>query len=218
MANCPTCGDSFTSMGGMRSHHTQIHGESLTMVEVSCNYCENVCKKHESKLERSEKLFCSQECQSKHISENKERHPPTYSGEEHPQYNRKITNCNFCGEEILIQPHKLEDREKQFCNHNCRSSWQSKNVVGENHHQLKRGSQTYKGGWKRKRINAIISSLGRCEKCGMAENDHISKYGFSLHVHHKKPIRTFDSHNKANKQNNLQTLCVDCHVKEENKK
>lgn len=38
-ATCPTCGDTFASNRGMKSHHYQIHGESVAGFTKTCEWC-----------------------------------------------------------------------------------------------------------------------------------------------------------------------------------
>lgn len=44
-----------------------------------------------------------------------------------------------------------------------------------------------------------------CQNCGKLEENN------SHHIHHKKPIKLFDSIEEANKPSNLVTLCAKCH-------
>lgn len=51
-----------------------------------------------------------------------------------------------------------------------------------------------------------------CKNCGMTQQDHLSKWGSSLEVHHIVPFYQFTDHIKANRLSNLTTLCKSCHA------
>jgi len=93
MSECPSCDKTFQTDSGMKSHHTQVHNESLCMIEVGCANCNELFSAHEYKIERSDNLFCSQECQSEYKKDNEYLHPPTYEGKEHPQFDSTKINC-----------------------------------------------------------------------------------------------------------------------------
>jgi len=60
----------------------------------------------------------------------------------------------------------------------------------------------YGPNWKEIRDNCISSDGEQCVVCLKSEN---------LVVHHRKPLSAFDGHEKANRQENLATLCERCH-------
>jgi 5-methylcytosine-specific restriction endonuclease McrA len=215
--DCPTCGDDFTNKASMRSHHTQAHGKSLCQIKVECAWCDNLFEVHESKKERSERLFCSQDCQTKYQRDDDSWRPPVYEGEEHPQYDRIKVDCEQCGDEIGKTPWRLERYERQFCSINCRAEWQSENVVGKDHHQYKGHPDYYGENWWRKRREAIEESGHCCEECGITEEQHNESVGRGLDVHHIIPIAEFAKPEMANTLDNLRPLCTSCHHQIHNK-
>lgn len=199
----------------MRSHHTQIHGEYIANVEVNCSHCGKEFSVHEYKCERSDNLFCSKECQGNYYSDNNHI-PPQYSGKEHPQYDRIETSCDYCGKQLKVQPHIVEKNDKNFCNNDCRSSWQSENIVGENHHQFSDYDGYYGENWYEMRRKCMEEYDEKCNRCDVDREKHIENLGYDLSVHHKKRITTFDEAEDANYLDNLELLCKSCHINEHN--
>jgi len=147
-----------------------------------------------------------------------DKSPPKSSGDDHPQYKRVETECDFCGEKIEVQPYKLEKNKRTFCNNDCRSSWQSNNIVGENHHQYL-GSENYYGeNWHQMRRKCIEKYNSKCNRCDVNKKEHKKEYGCDLSVHHKIEIRKFDAPEDANYIENLELLCKKCHSEEHKKR
>jgi hypothetical protein len=60
----------------------------------------------------------------------------------------------------------------------------------------------------------------RCINCHIGMRESCDKFGFVLHTHHIRPVREFIAKGNYNMEHinavdNLQTLCVSCHIKEE---
>lgn len=69
----------------------------------------------------------------------------------------------------------------------------------------------YGKNWRKKR-EEVLENHGRyCERCRLTEAEHFEKYGVSLHIHHKTPLREFDDISEANRLKNLVPLCAECH-------
>jgi len=66
--------------------------------------------------------------------------------------------------------------------------------------------------YREQREKALERDSYRCQICGMSHEEHHEKYDRDLHVHHIKPLRTFESPKEANKLDNLMTLCASCHA------
>ena len=92
---CPTCHEEFNSLRGMRSHHTQVHGQSL--IEGKCEVCGKVFKRW-----TDSGRFCSLECAGKYFSQK-------YS-------KRKAVVCEACGETFSISPSRIRRR---YCSREC---------------------------------------------------------------------------------------------------
>jgi hypothetical protein len=71
----------------------------------------------------------------------------------------------------------------------------------------------YGWNWPQARQDALNRDRFRCQDCGIKQAEHTETHGTQLHVHHIKPIRSFDEPEAANFLDNLITLCEDCHRK-----
>lgn len=164
--------------------------------EFKCDYCGHVFLKNPYKVKRQNHKFCSDNCRNKWISENK-------------RVRIKI-ECANCGEEIERFPYELKKGNNLFCNKDCRASYLTKTMNGENNHNWRGGHDDYRGdNWLTQRRKALERDGYKCSKCG--KDGTIVK----LMVHHKIPFRYFDDYKKANRLNNLITLCNSCHSYEE---
>jgi 5-methylcytosine-specific restriction endonuclease McrA len=71
---------------------------------------------------------------------------------------------------------------------------------------IQRSEYKRRRGWDTK-LDQIARDQYRCRACGKGVTVKTS------HMHHIKPVSTFPSFEAANKNGNLQTLCVECHKK-----
>ncbi len=132
-AECPTCGDSFESERGVKSHHKQVHGESIAGVTVQCSNCGSEKSVFPKIAEDHDRHFCSTACKAEWQSEN-------VSGENHPSWEGGLqtVTCDNCGDEKDVKPH-VADRERQFCDQGCWGEWASDNLSGSNAHAWEGG-------------------------------------------------------------------------------
>ncbi len=83
---------------------------------------------------------------------------------------------------------------------------------GELHHRWKGGVDEYYGdNWAKQRRKALRRDNYECQRCGITQSEHRNQTDIGLDVHHKTPIRTFQSPEGANTLDNLVTLCRSCH-------
>ncbi|MES3161476.1 MAG: helix-turn-helix domain-containing protein [Halorubrum sp.] len=83
---------------------------------------------------------------------------------------------------------------------------------GEPHHRWKGGVDEYYGdNWAKQRRKALQRDDYECQRCGITQSEHRNRTDIGLDVHHKTPIRTFQSTDDANTLENLVTLCRSCH-------
>lgn len=84
--------------------------------------------------------------------------------------------------------------------------------TGKDHWLWNGGSVDHYGaGWEAGRKAALERDSNECRKCGMSNEQHLDEHGQSLHVHHIKPFKKFESELEANRVDNLLTLCHSCH-------
>lgn len=61
--DCPTCGQECSTENGMKNHHAKVHGESLALVKVECEWCGKAEKEHQSQLGLfGDNWYCQREC------------------------------------------------------------------------------------------------------------------------------------------------------------
>ncbi len=83
---------------------------------------------------------------------------------------------------------------------------------GELHHRWKGGVDEYYGdNWAEQRRKVLQRDNYECQRCGITQSEHRSQNDIGLDVHHRQPIRTFQSPENANTLDNLVTLCRSCH-------
>jgi len=80
----------------------------------------------------------------------------------------------------------------------------------------------YGANWERQRNKALDRDGHKCRRCGMSDKEHKERHGSGngLHVHHIRKITTYKEehespewYERANKLENLITLCNWCHKK-----
>ena len=119
---------------------------------------------------------------------------------------RAITTCQICG--IRFEYYIATRPNIKTCSNECLYKLQSKLMSGDKHPRWKGGMHPkWRGSnWKKVRLLALERDNNVCQDC-------LTKS--KLVVHHLKPYRKFNSWVKANKLENLITLCKSCHAKRE---
>ena len=74
------------------------------------------------------------------------------------------------------------------------------------------GRENYGSNWIEQRKRTLERDGYECRRCGITRSEHNEKYGMDLDVHHKQPIREYDTPEDANELSNLITLCRPCHT------
>lgn len=97
---CHTCGEKFRTLKGMRSHHTQKHGESLVLVTFNCRNCGLEVTRYGGNGVK----FCSQDCFFDHRRKNG---------------NKVLVACGYCGEGLNRFKSRVEKFNRQFCDEDC---------------------------------------------------------------------------------------------------
>lgn len=209
MPTCPTCGESSDTERGVRIHHTKSHGEPHPDTISTCPECDETFTAPPS----AEKTFCSPECA---------KTGRTYlTGDDHPRATEHVTlTCEHCGEDYTRQPSAAEG--SRFCTRVCQSAWQSENFSGDGwylagvtgpDHPKYTGNEDYYGeNWNEKRRERLEHDDYTCQACGMDHETHLAEFGTEHHVHHIRPIGSFEAPEAANTIDNLVTMCRRCHV------
>ena len=151
---CPSCDQSFKSVQGMRSHHTQIHGESLVEPDgPECPTCGDVLPS-EAGLKRHHKLVHGEslvdkpsgpECPTcgRDDFENargmkchhKMAHGESIAGIQ--------TECSWCGDDVRVLPENHRKSDRHFCKDtDCRERW-LRSRTGEDSASWEGGMETF---------------------------------------------------------------------------
>lgn len=198
---CPECGrDDFSSTQYMRIHHNRVHGGELRGHPAECHTCGTEFRARKYRIERSDRLYCSHECQHKGMT--------GLAGADHPNSTRVECECANCGKTLFRRKARLEKYNAQFCNNGCLGEYREDAYSGENSHRWKGGYERYYGAnWERQRRGARERDDYTCQVCGVTE----SELGKELSVHHIFPVRGFDDPEDANGLINLVSMCEPCH-------
>lgn len=166
------------------------------METVICEICKSNFKV--KKYRRNTARFCSSSCYGIHQSTSR-----LGIGRK-----RIIVQCDICGSDIEKQPSAV--KAHNFCGRQCFGLWRSSpKWCGENNPSWLGGNSDYRGpNWKEQRAKALERDSNTCQHCGI--------FDIGLHVHHIKPYHLFDSYLKANRMENLISLCPGCHSASDN--
>ena len=172
--------------------------------EKECAYCGSLCEIFDFDLEQRDhnRAYCSVECAYRWRSEN-------IRGENHPLYIDSEVACETCGNTFQKRPAKVDAHDKQFCSRSCHGKWLTENNTGENNPRWVGGHVEYGKKWYAARRKALERDNHTCQDCGK----HADELERNPHVHHIKPVRTFDNVDNAHELNNLVVLCGSCHPK-----
>jgi len=192
-------------------------------IEVACSQCDKTIDRWPYQVENNKNFFCSKECEAKWLSENQ-------TGKDH--HNRKekiIVKCAICGKEKKVHPYRLERSDRFFCSRECQNKWQSENIKASDHPNWKGGSvrsRYYGPNFSKQREKVLERDNYQCQACGKSQDE------IKLHCHHiisyrefrypifkgnpiKNPLAEFNWE-RANRLDNLITLCESCHPRVEN--
>lgn len=124
---------------------------------------------------------------------------------------KTVVACKMCGKEMVLSPWQTEKLNKgPFCSRECYGKWRSENLGGSNAPNWKGGQEHDYGNrfWKEQRRLARERDRHICRCCGTVLDPKTRK----IHVHHIVPYDMFDAPEAANSLDNLETLCVKCHM------
>ena len=202
------------------------------MPDKICYHCKNVFYVKPSQEKR--RRFCSKSCQSEHrkitnrelrcckncgveyfVAKSRSTHNRGSVCSKKCQYelarktaekNATHKKCLNCGVEFKTTN---SSKDQRYCGSSCRYE----HMVGENNPLFLHGGNSEKRGPYWQKIKRAIRKRDSytCQHCGIHESNLTSD--LFLHVHHIVPYRKFESHEEANKETNLITLCPSCHRK-----
>lgn len=157
---CPTCGESFASKSGMKSHHTMVHGESIAGEAITCQQCGEEATFPPSTA--TDRVYCSEECMAEayksrveltcevcgqeyevQASQKSNRRfcsrecalevvPAEWQGSSEERRERVTVTCAACGSEFETHPYRVEKTQNQFCDADCYAEWVSESMSGKN--------------------------------------------------------------------------------------
>lgn len=205
-------------------HKGQVKNEEdkyVTKELRNCIYCGN-----QFKIEKwSPKKYCSKKC-SELASMKRKSKNCIICGKE---YKPRRETSKFCSEQCMGKSKQLDFKNCIICNKlykpysskvmTCSNECAGVLRQGENNGNWKGEDrldyENSRGkGWFTQRKKALKRDNYICQECGVTQEKHIEYYGRELTVHHKIPYRFFNGDIKANKLDNLITLCVSCHGKQ----
>jgi endogenous inhibitor of DNA gyrase (YacG/DUF329 family) len=198
-------------------------------MKAICEICKKEFNRSPQHIKRVKHIFCSRKCRG--ISHKGEGNPRWAEatkvcltcGKKHKRKglkycsqkcmgigrrNRLELKCGICGKNI-IKPHIFEGTIR-FCSKDCANKFHSKRIEKENNPNWKGGISNLPWGieFNGKLKNKIRKRDGfKCRLCGKEKEALFDKKGCGLAVHH----RDYDKNN--NKENNLISLCNNCHGK-----
>lgn len=178
-------------------------------VEIECEYCGENTRRLRSTIKDVNSPCCSEECR---IGLWCEIVPG--DGENHPLYEGGgvVLECENCGGEYTRGQYNAD--RSRFCGEDCKNEWMSENLRGEDNPNYSGGHEHDRGPlWNKIAERVRERDKYTCQDCGKSQGKNIEETGLRLQAHHIQPIDTFDSHEKANRLENLVALCHECHPK-----
>ena len=186
----------------------EVNRRRNTNTTVECSNCGDTVETFPSLVEKQDHFFCDDSCMGEWESEE-------YSGEGNPRYSKYEKECFNCGELVLRAHWVHESSERTFCDQQCRGEWVKETGLmrGENSPHWKGGTsyRYYGAEWRYIRKEILDRDDYECQYCGLTDAESQEQYGCSLHVHHRTPVRNYDSVEDAHERDNLVTLCNRCH-------
>lgn len=199
----------FCSDGCLRDWRSEYYSGPQNKVTKPCTNCGESLERYPSGF-RGTNQFCDQNCMGEWVGSQ-------MTGEDNPSWSggSVTVECATCGGKKEVRPSKAEKHDRHFCDLNCQGVWKSENRTGEKADRWKGGYAGYYGpSWQRQRREAIERDGHQCVVCGMSSDKHYETHDQGLHAHHITPFRKYgvENHERANRLENLVTLCRTHHL------
>lgn len=199
---CPTCDrDNFKSQKGMQWHHAKQRGEPYRMV-VKCSNCKKELKRSPYRVEQVENHFCNRECNNMFLRDRDVPEDHNFRRKGKFQY-----QCDNCDKTFERYPSRVVG-EDTFCSYGCKN---------DAHRGTRHKGIHYGPNWKQQREKRLEKDGHVCVACKKTNDQEKAETGQSLQVHHVRKARRFRTEGKqidyerANRVDNLLTLCAECH-------
>jgi len=204
---CAVCGSEHNSQRGLSIHESKKHGGPVDNSGIECPGCDRSFSCQRGVIAHlTGKNSCGggYECSVCGRTHPTERGLNYHKKETHDIDTRPKIACSICGDERRVDHnYAKKDIEDHLCSNECWSEWAAENRTGPGNPTWKGGKVLYYGtNWKNRRLDALERDNHTCQACGQEDN---------LHVHHIRPLRTFDDGEKPHRLRNLVTLCRSCH-------
>lgn len=169
--------------------------------DVACPQCDQIKFHSAEKMRRGGNHFCSTKCSHKY---------------RWGAARMKALRCEICRKPFNRQLNQiLRNKKAVTCSRECYGKWRSANLSGENSPQWKGGVTHSYGGsnWRSQRNKALRRDGYQCVDCGKAKQKH----GYKMDVHHIVHYNRYKNKDRANRLENLVSLCRGCHMKRHKK-
>lgn len=195
---CGICGKVFVKRTSSKQTYCSVACRTKSTenkMTRDCAICGKPVTKAVSVIQQGRVSLCSPECYSKYFSER-------MKGENHPFYARVEVKCCHCGNTVMRPISHARTAKRTFCSNSCRITFVKNNE--HNPYYDVRYDKRRGANWQTQRSKALLRDDFTCQICGSKDN---------LNVHHKKPYVEFGgNYQKANRLDNLLTVCHSCHL------
>lgn len=203
---CEVCGGKFERVASAVNKHNYCSKKCFFSTysnkkTVDCDWCGKKITRKAHAIDNSKRHFCDKECERLWQKEN-----PLY------KFIKSRKGCSSWNKGLKGIHHSpgTEFKKGQVPEGSKKTQFKPKDerLLGENNPNWKGGYAPYYGpDWYFQKKLARKRDKHLCQLCGIEEN------GRKHDVHHIISRRDFDDYKKANKLENLITLCISCHRK-----